>query len=151
MNDLAEKALHGLNVVRRQVGDRPVVALSAAGFAVSCVIVVAGGQVGAARATRPLANWLGLQDTHGLETTDPGPGAVMLAGIVALLALWLLATEVLRRTEPPLARVWARAVAGGVPFAIGPPLMDTTVYSYAAFGLMQRHGRDPYAHGPAFL
>jgi len=76
MNDLAEKALNGLNVARRQVGGRPFLSLSVAGFVVSCVIVVAGGQVGAARATRPLVNWLGLQDTHGLETTDPGPGAV---------------------------------------------------------------------------
>ena len=151
MNDLAEKALHGLNVARRQVVDRPVISLSAAGFAVACVIVVAGGQVGAARATRPLVNWLGLQDPHGLEATDIGAGTVLLAGIVALLGLWLVAVEVLRRGDPPLAKAWALAAAWGLPFALGPPLMDTTAYSYAAFGLIQRHGRDPYAHGPGFL
>jgi hypothetical protein len=38
-----------------------------------------------------------------------------------------------------------------MPFAVGPPFMDSTVYSYAAFGLMQRQGRDPYEHGPALL
>src|SRR3954470_8314112 len=149
MNDLAEKALNGLNVARRQVGDRPVVSLSVAGFVVSCVIVVAGGQVGAARATRPLVNWLGRQDAHGLEATDPRAGTVMLAGIVVLLALWLVAVAMLRRTPQPLAKVWALSAAWGVPFVVGPPLMDTTAYSYAAFGLMQRHGRNPYAHGPA--
>jgi len=151
MNDLAEKALNGLNVARRQVGDRPFLSLSIAGFVLACVIVVAGGQVGAARATRPLVNWLGLQDTHGLETTDPGPGALQLAGIAVLLVLWLVAVEVARRTAAPLTKVWALAAAWGVPFAVGPPLMDTTAYSYAAFGLIQRHGRNPYEHGPAFL
>jgi len=151
MNDLAEKALNGLNVARRQVADRPFVSLSVAGFVVSWVIVGAGGRVGAARATRPLVNWLGLQDTHGLESTDPGPGTVLLIGIVGLLALWLVTVEVARRTEAPLAKAWALAAAWGVPFAVGPPLMDTTAYSYAAFGLMQRHGRKPYDHGPAFL
>src|SRR4051794_41908546 len=89
MNDLAEKALRGLDVARRQVRDRPLLSLSIAGFAVSCVVVAAGGRVGAARSTRPLVDWLGVQDTHGLETADPGPGTLMLVALGLLLGLWL--------------------------------------------------------------
>jgi len=151
MNDLAEKALRGLDVARRQVGDRPLLSLSVAGFVVSCVVVAAGGQVGAARSTRPLVNWLGLQDTHGLGAADPGPGTLMLVALVVLLGLWLVAVEVVRRTTPTPARTWALAAAWGAPFALGPPLMDTTAYGYAAFGLMQRQGRNPYATGPVVL
>src|SRR4051794_31666607 len=151
MNDLAEKALRGLDVARRQVRDRPLLSLSIAGFAVSCLVVAAGGRVGAARSTRPLVDWLGLQDTHGLETADPGPGTLMLVGLVLLLGLWLIAVEGVRRRSPSGARTWTLAAAWGAPFAFGPPLMDTTAYSYAAFGLMQRQGRNPYAHGPVVL
>src|SRR3954451_10544576 len=151
MNDLAEKALHGLDVARRQVGDRPVLSLSVAGFAVSCLIVVAGGQVSAIHATRPLINWLGLQDTHGADAGDALPGFVLFAGVVALVLLWLLAVNIVRRSPTAPNRVWLIAVAWGAPFAVGPPFMDSTAYSYAAFGLLQRQGRDPYVHGPAVL
>src|SRR3954471_925380 len=147
MNDLAEKALHGLDVARRQVCDRPLLSLSAAGFAVSVVVVVAGGQVSALGSTRPLVNWLGLQDTHGADADDPVPGIVLLGAVVALVLLWLVAVEVVRRTAPPANGVWLMAGVWGTPCAVGPPFMDSTVYSYAAFGLMQRHGRDPYEHG----
>jgi hypothetical protein len=151
MNDLAEKALRGLDVARRRVRDRPLLALGALGFALAAVIVVAGGEVGAARATRPLADWLGLQDTHGAESGDPGPGTVMLAAVVALVGVWLLTVEVVRRVGPASRRVWFVAGAWAFPFAVGPPLMDTSVYGYTAFGLVQRNGWDPYDHGPAVL
>src|SRR3954454_21405460 len=151
MNDLAEKALHGLDVARRQVADRPVLSLSVAGFAVSCLIVVAGGQVSAIHATRPLFNWLGLQDTHGADAGNALPAIVLFAGILALVLLWLLAVKIVRRSVPSPSRVWLIAVAWGGPFAVGPPFMDSTVYSYAAFGLLQRQGRNPYGHGPAAL
>jgi hypothetical protein len=151
MNDLAEKALHGLDVARRQVRDRPVLSLSAAGFLVSSLVVVAGGEVGAARATRPIVNWLGLQDRHGGRSADPVPGTLMLVGIVALLVLWLVAVEVAHRQRPPARHIWLLAGAWAAPFAVGPPLMDTSAYSYAAFGLMQRQGRNPYDNGPVVL
>jgi hypothetical protein len=151
MNDLAEKALRGLDVARRQVGDRPALSLSVVGFAVSCLVVVAGGQVSAIHATRPLINWFGLQDTHGADAGDALPGIVLFAGVVALVLLWLLAVKIVRRRLPSPNQVWLIGVAWGVPFAVGPPFMDSTVYSYAAFGLMQRQGRNPYEHGAAVL
>ena len=43
------------------------------------------------------------------------------------------------------------AVAWGLPFAVGPPLMNTSVYSYAAYGLVQRGGHDPYTYVPSRL
>ncbi len=151
MNDLAEKALHGLDVARRQVRDRPLLSLSFAGFVISGLIVVAGARVGAAQPTRPLTTWLGLQDPHSTRSGDSIPGILMVAGVAGLVLLWLLAVHVVRRSAPPARRVWWLAAAWATPFAIGPPLMDTSVYSYAAFGLLQRQGRSPYQHSPADL
>lgn len=151
MNDLAEKALYGLDAARRQVRDRPVLSFSVAGAVVATVIVVSGGAVGAAGATRPLTTWLGLQDPRGAQATDPLPGAVMLAGVVALLALWIAVLRYADRAAPPIRRIWWMAGAWALPLAVGPPLMDTSVYSYAAFGLLQRSGLDPTRVPPTGL
>jgi hypothetical protein len=148
MNDLAEKALHGLDVARREVVARPMLAFAALGMAISSVVVVAGGLVNAARSVHPLTTWLGLQDSHGVRADNWGPGAVMLAAVVALVLLWIGVVEFVRRRDQPESRVWCVAVAWAVPFALGPPLMGTTVQSYAAFGLLQRHGLSPYDFGP---
>jgi alpha-1,6-mannosyltransferase len=151
MNDLAEKALRGLDAARKQLRDRPMLCFAVLGFAIASVVVVAGGRVGAARSTRPLTTWLGLQDSHGLTPGDNLPGAVMLAAIVALVLLWLLTVEIVRRTRPPDSRVWWVAAAWITPFAVGPPLMDTSVHTYVAYGLLQRAGRDPYTSSPSLL
>lgn len=151
LNDLAAKALHGLDAARKQVRDRPMLSLAIAGFAVSAVVVVAGGRVGAARSTRALTSWFGLQDARGANAGDRLPGAVMLAAVAVLILLWILTLEVIRRLRQSEARVWWLVAAWMMPFAIGPPLADTGVYSYAAFGLLQRAGHDPYAAGPAAL
>ncbi|MDT4900145.1 MAG: hypothetical protein QOJ78_1075, partial [Pseudonocardiales bacterium] len=74
MNDLAEKALRGLDAARKQLRDRPMLCFAVLGFAIASVVVVAGGRVGAARSTRPLTTWLGLQDSHGLTPGDNLPG-----------------------------------------------------------------------------
>src|SRR4051794_6057900 len=139
MNDLAEKALHGLDVGRRKVAARPMLAFGTFGFALSGVVVVAGGRVGAARSTHSLTSWFGLQDSHGASAGDWVPGLIMLAGVVALVLTWIWVVEVVRRVGPPETRVWCVAAAWAAPFAVGPPFMDTTVYSYTAFGLLQRH------------
>lgn len=151
MNDMAEKALQGLDVARRQVRGRPMLSFAVLGFAISAVVVVAGGRVGAARSTRTLTTWLGLQDAHRARAGDRIPGTVMFAAIVALVLLWLVAVEVLRRSNQPASRVWWVAGAWGAPFAIGPPLMDASVHTYVAYGLLQRAGHDPYTTTPARL
>jgi hypothetical protein len=148
MNDLAEKALHGLDVARREVVARPMLAFAVLGLAISGVVVVAGGQVNAARSVHPLTTWLGLQDSHGVRADNWVPGAVMLAAVVALVVLWIGVVEFVRRRNQPESRVWWVGVAWAAPFAVGPPLMDTTVQTYAAFGLLQRHGHSPYDFGP---
>jgi hypothetical protein len=150
MNDLAEKALHGIDAARRGVCARPLATLGVLGFAVACLVVAAGGEVGAARSTHPLSTWIGLQDGHA-EAGDPLPGTALLAGIALLVVLWIVTVEVVRRTRPLQRQVWWVAAAWATPFAVGPPLMDTAVYGYAAFGMIQRHGGNPYDHGPAVL
>jgi hypothetical protein len=152
MNDLAEKALHGLDVARRAVCARPMLSFAVLGFGIGCVAVVAGGDVGAVRPTRPLSNWLRLQETHPGHGGDWLPGTLLVAAIVALVLAWVAFVEVVRRRpQQPIRHVWLVAGAWAAPFAIGPPLMDTTVYSYAAFGLVQRHGHSPYDGGPGRL
>ncbi|MDQ2795670.1 MAG: hypothetical protein M3Y06_00650 [Actinomycetota bacterium] len=151
LNDLAVKALQGLDAARRFVQSRPMPFLGVAGFAVSAVVVAAGGRVGAARSTRALTTWLGLQDPHGLTAADRLPGGIMLAAVVVLVLLWILALEVIRRTRQRVSRVWWLTGAWVMPFALGPPLMDTAVYTHAAFGLIQRAGHDPYVRAPSSL
>ena len=148
MNDLAEKALHGLNVARRAIVAHPMLTFGALGFAISSVTVVAGGRVNAGRATRPLSSWLGLQGSRSGRPATWAAGAVMLAAVVALVLLWLAVVWFVRRHGQPESRVWSVAVAWAMPFVLGPPLMGTTVQTYAAFGLLQRHGLSPYDFGP---
>ncbi|SHG32125.1 alpha-1,6-mannosyltransferase [Jatrophihabitans endophyticus] len=151
MNDLAEKALHGLDTARRQVTDRPVAALAIAGFVVSAAVVAAGGVEAATRPTRVLSGWLGLQDDHGLTSRALAPATLLLLAVVLLVLLWLAALEIVRRTEVPEHRIWLLVAAWSTPFAIGPPLMDTAAYASAAFGFVQRAGHDPYTNPPSSL
>ena len=75
----------------------------------------------------------------------------MLAAVVALVVLWVASCSSpaapLRAADAPgrMAAAWA------APFAVGPPLLDTGVYSSAAHGLLQRTGRDPYTTPPSAL
>ncbi len=50
-----------------------------------------------------------------------------------------------------MRRVWLLAAAWATPFVVGPPLLDTAVYGYAGYGLVQRAGHDPYAFAPSRL
>lgn len=151
MNDLAEKALRGLDTARRRVWTRPLLLFAVVGFACSSVVVVAGAEIEAARPTRALSSWLGLQDAHGVRPDNPVPGVIMLAGVAALVLLWLWVVEHVRCHDPRESRTWLLAACWAAPFALGPPLMGTTVYSYAAFGVMQRRGLSPYGSGPSRL
>lgn len=148
MNDLAEKALRGLNVARREVVAHPMITFGTLGFAISTALVVAGSRVNAARPTRPISTWLGLQDTHGARPTDWAPGAAMLGAVVALVVLWLVVVRYVRRHDQRENRLWGVAATWALPFVLGPPLLGTSVQSYVAFGLLQRHGLSPYDFGP---
>ncbi len=148
MNDLAEKALRGLDLTRREIVARPVAGLSVAGFLVAAVVVVTGGRIGAAPAVVPPNRWLGLLPDAGYRTTGVGLGAAMFAAILVLLGLWLLALHVARVRGFTPRQVWLVAGAWAVPFALGPPLLDTDSYGYVAHGLLARLGLSPYHHGP---
>lgn len=151
MNDLAEKALHGLDVARREIAARPVLSLATAGFLVAAVVVVTGGRIGAARASLPIGHWFGLLPGAGYRITGIAMGAVLLAAIVALIGLWLLTLRVSRVRRFGDRELWTIAALWATPFVIGPPLLSTDIYGYVARGLLARHGLSPYHHGPIAL
>lgn len=151
MNDLAEQALHGLDVARKHIVAHPLPPLAASGFAAAALTVYAGGQVGPAPASIPLSRWLGLQPDNGAPH-GAVPAGLMFGGIVVLLVLWLVALHPLHRRAGYTDRhVWTLAGIWALPFVVGPPLLSTDVYSYAAHGLLARAGRDPYSSGPDAL
>jgi hypothetical protein len=150
MNDLAERALHGLDLARRQIIRHPVVSLAAGGFIASTVVMVAGGQIGASAAATPMTHWFGLLPDNG-PRGDAAAGAVMFAGIVVLLLLWITAITTLRPNTCNERQIWTIVAAWAAPFALGPPLLSTDIYTFAGQGLLQRAGLDPYTHGPSAL
>jgi hypothetical protein len=151
MNDLAEKALHGLDAARREIRDHPMTAFGVGGLLVSAAVVVTGADAAGGRASRPLTTWLGLEDARRTPGAQTLSAALMLMAIVALVLLWLFVAEFVRRRPQPQARIWRVAASWALPFVVGPPLMDTGVYSYAAFGLLQRSGHNPYVTSAARL
>jgi hypothetical protein len=151
MNDLAEKALRGLELTRREIVARPVAALSVAGFVAAAAVVVSGGRIGAAPAVVPPNRWLGLLPPASYRTTGVGLGVVMLAAVLGLLALWVVTLHVARVRGFAPRQIWPIAGAWAVPFAVGPPLLDTDGYGYVAHGLLARLSLSPYHHGPIDL
>ncbi|MGI8761787.1 MAG: polyprenol phosphomannose-dependent alpha 1,6 mannosyltransferase MptB [Jatrophihabitantaceae bacterium] len=150
MNDLAELALHELDVARKHVAAHPLPVLSAAGFSAAAVSVYFGGRVGPSPASIPMSTWLGLQPDNGAPT-GPLPAALMLGAIIALVVLWIVAMRPLRRAQYSDRHVWTVAGIWSLPFIIGPPLLSSDVYTDVAHGLLARSGRDPYTHAPSAL
>lgn len=151
MNDLAEKALKGLGVARRQVRDHPMSSFAVAGFLISAGVVAAGARGGPPGATRALTSWLGMVDLRRGQAANELPAVLLLIAVGAFVLLWLAFAEVVRRVPQPDHRVWTVAATWAAPLAIGPPLMDTSVYRNVAYGLLQRAGHDPYTSQPTRL
>ena len=151
MNDLAESALEGLDAARRELRAHPMLSLAGTGFVISAMVVVAGGQATSARADRPLTSWFGLQDVRSAASGAAVAGAIMLIGVLTLAVLWVAALWLVTARSIPVRRVWWVAGAWAAPFALGPPLMDTSVYTYVAYGRLLRAGHDPYRVGPSAL
>jgi len=151
MNDLAEKALHGTQAVGRQLARRPVPLFALGGLLAAAVIVVAGGRLGAARDALPMTRWLDLLAPAGYHVGDNIPAIVVVLGIGALIALWVGLLHFTRRRLLSERQTWTITAAWMAPFAIGPPLLSTDVYSSVAHGLLARHGLNPYQHAPSAL
>jgi hypothetical protein len=151
MNDLAEKALHGLTVAQQQVRGHPMSAFAVAGFLASAGVVVAGARGGPPGATRALTSWFRLVDVRRGQDTNELPAVLLLVAISALVLLWLGFVEVVRRIPQAESRVWCVAAAWAAPLAVGPPLMDTSVYRNVAYGMLQRGGHNPYSTAPTRL
>ncbi len=123
--------------------------LAAGGAVASAAVVVGGGRVGPVPGSLRLTPWFGLQ---AADTVHPGrtwwPGTVMTLGMAAVVVLWFV---VLRQRPADQRPVWRLAVCWGAPLALGPPLLSSDVYTYAAQGVMTARGLDPYAGGPSEL
>ncbi|MGH8960460.1 MAG: polyprenol phosphomannose-dependent alpha 1,6 mannosyltransferase MptB [Jatrophihabitantaceae bacterium] len=150
MNDLAEQALHGLDLARKQIIRHPVASLTVGGFLAATVTMVAGGQIGASASATPLRSWFGLLPDNG-TAGDAVAGTVMFGGILALLLLWIVAVARLRPNACSERQLWTLVGAWAAPFVLGPPLLSTDIYTFAGQGLLQRAGIDPYKHGPSAL
>jgi hypothetical protein len=151
MNDLAEKALAGLDAARRAIAARPTAALATLGFAAGSGVVVLGARVGAAPAAVPIDHWLGLLPDAGYRITDMGIGLALFGSIVALLGCWLLTGHLAHRSSLSARQLWTIAGVWATPFVLGPPLLTTDVFGYVARGLVARGGHDPYLAAPATL
>ena len=128
------------------------VLVAAAGCAASTLTVLAGGRTGTVRVSIPLTTWFGLASSSGYGPGgSPVPGLLLVTGIFILVMVWL---ALVRRPNPATrteTRVWVIAAAWAMPLALGPPLLSSDVYTYAAQGKLVSRGLDPYSVGPAAL
>jgi hypothetical protein len=129
--------------------------LAAAGLLAATVVMVAGGRVGLATASTPFTRWLGLLARNPVRPRQtPWPGLVLAAGVCALVVVWLLVLRAgsdRRQDRLPDRQLWTIAGWWALPFLIGPPLLSSDVFSYAAQGMLVAHGHDPYTSGPSAL
>ena len=149
---IAEQASSHIEVsLIRQVRPRPA-ALAAAGFVAATLTVVAGGRVGPVLGSARLTSWFGLM--AGSPARVDGrvlPGALQAFGIGALVIVWLLTLSAIWAGQWREGVAWRLAAWWAIPFVLGPPLLSSDVYSYAAQGALVARGLNPYALGPAAL
>jgi hypothetical protein len=127
-------------------------ALASAGLLATSLIVFAGGRVGPIRGTTRLSDWFGLLARRGVNpVTDPLPGFALLAGVAALVGVWLLTVRALRRATLTTRRVWVLAACWSLPLLVGPPLLSGDVLTYVDQGFMIIRHLNPYRVGPASL
>jgi hypothetical protein len=100
----------------------------------------------------PLTSWFGvLQRTPARVDGRVLPGALQALGIGALVIVWLVTLSAIWTRHWREDVAWRLAAWWAVPFVLGPPLLSSDVYSYAAQGQLLARGLDPYAVGPAAL
>jgi len=123
-----------------------------AGFAASALTVLTGGRTGTVPGAVPLTTWFGILSPGGYRPGgSPVSGLLLLAGIFSLVLLWLslaLRSHAATSTEE---RTWVIAGAWSFPLLVGPPLLSSDVYTYAAQGVLVDRGSDPYSVGPSAL
>jgi hypothetical protein len=150
MNEPSRLAVRAFEVARSGARAHPSISLATAGFAAATLTVVMGGRVGPPTSVIPLTTWLGLMPRNSRGSSFLA-AALMVAGILALLALWLIALRTHRSARVNERTVWFIGAAWGAPFIVGPPLLSNDVFTYAAQGLLLRKGLDPYSVGPSAL
>jgi hypothetical protein len=108
--------------------------------------------VGPVLGSSTLTHWLGvLAGTSAKFDGRFGPGIVQTMGIGALVVVWLISLSSIASAGWREDTVWRLAGWWAAPFVLGPPLLSSDLYSYAAQGAMIVRGLDPYSAGPAAL
>jgi hypothetical protein len=126
--------------------------LAIAGTAAGCLIVVAGSRVGLARSATPFTSWLGLLARTPVNPRHSAlPGLLLALGVCAFVAVWLFTLRAMRDRGHALGQWWVVSCWWAAPFLLGPPLLSSDVFSYAAQGMLVAHGHDPYSSGPSAL
>jgi hypothetical protein len=123
-----------------------------AGAAATALIVGAGGRIGPVRGSIPLSHWFGLLVDDTVDPRrNPFPGLLLTIGIAALVGVWLAVVRLQLAERWTERQTWTLAACWGLPLALGPPLLSSDVYTYAAHGIMVERGYDPYVVGPSVL
>ena len=143
---------HLAAVLLRRTRQHPTAVVAAAGFAASALTVLSGGRSATVPGAIPLTTWFGILSSGGYRPGgDPMRGLLLLAGIFGLVLLWLSVVLRPHAATSTERRTWAIAGAWSVPLLVGPPLLSSDVYTYAAQGMLVDRGRDPYSVGPSAL
>ena len=124
-------------------------AAAATGFVAACAFVIGAGAVGPVAGTVLRTRWLGL-----LAPGEPRPwwaGAVLLAGVSGLVAIWIVVVAMVQAGLLGVRQVATLAAVWSAPLVIGPPVLSNDVFSYAAQGVLQMSEFDPYHTSPAAL
>lgn len=159
---LGRRAADGVRRLTSRAADGPVLGfavLAVLGLSASTAVVLAGGRVGPVLGSTPLTSWFGILSHTGVVSNHRGdisvtsalPGLTFLAAIVALVVTWLLAQRSLRARDWSPARIWGLAAIWATPLMLGPPLLSSDVYAYAAQGILAARGLDPSTTGIAAL
>ena len=121
-----------------------------AGAALVVVLAVVAAQAGVPQNVT-LPDWWGPWPTGAVHA---GWGAMVVAVVAALCAVWAHLARTWLRGDAPLPRlrtVLLVALAWAAPLSLTGPIGSLDVQSYAAVGRLALVGMDPYHNGPLWL
>ncbi|WP_168929298.1 polyprenol phosphomannose-dependent alpha 1,6 mannosyltransferase MptB [Nocardioides sp. GY 10113] len=121
------------------------------------LLVLAGGfLVATIPSSAPVLRAATLAAARGTEAGRMLGLTMVLVGLALAASAWLslcrhVATSAARDQADALGLVRFATVVWAAPLLLAPPLFSRDGWSYAAQGMLARHGLSPYDHGPAAL